>query len=225
MASFKAWMLPSKRRWRRIIAGYQELYNDKGNWSTGQIGVGQLIGTNRSISAPKLIDWRQRKGGQPVTKAAMMQLSIHEAVQIYKEDIWDKVKGDSINSQAIADLLADMKSSAGGNAIKEMQKVLNLFGEQLAIDGAFGPASLAALNRQIKRVGVAPIFNRFRGHMIAYYQRISSPYKKQLIGSLNEDYPPMEENAILRNAPIIALGAFVVLSGGYALYQFNKARA
>ncbi|BDS12393.1 glycosyl hydrolase 108 family protein [Aureispira anguillae] len=216
MASFNSWMLPSKRRWRRIVAGYQDLYNDKGNWSSNQVGVGALIGTNRSIAAPTLIAWR----GRMVSKAEMQALTISEAMQIYKLKYWDKIQGDSIQSQAIADLLADMKSSAGGNAIKEMQGTLNDFGEQLSIDGAFGQASLQALNRQIGRRGQAPIFNAFRERMIAYYLRINSPYQKQLIDSLNQDYPPLK-SSWTSTAITLGVVAAAVLLTGYGIYHYQ----
>ena len=220
MASFTSWMLPTKRRWRRIIAGYQDLYNDSGNWANYKIGVGELIGTNRSIAAQTLIDWR----GHMVTKREMMDLSITEAMQIYKVKYWDAVNGDSIKSQAIADLLADMKSSAGGNGVKQLQKVLKDLGENIAVDGQFGSQSVDALNRQIGKVGEAKIFNGFRDNMIDYYKSINSPFETQLIGSLNEDYPPMSENWLARNSTTIVLGAAVVLLVMYAIYQYRKVK-
>ena len=217
MASFNSWMLPTKRRWRRIIAGYQDLYNDKGNWSSNQVGVGTLIGTNRSIAAPTLIAWR----GRMVSKAEMENLSIAEAMQIYKVQYWDKIQGDFIESQALADILADMKSSAGGNAIKEMQRTLNDLGERLLVDGALGLASVQALNRQILRVGQARIFNAFRQRVIAYYKRINSPYERQLIDSLNRDYPAMKTDwsrVAVTVGVVAAAGALVV----YGIYQYQQ---
>ena len=215
MASFQSWMQPHKRRWRRIVAGYQSLYNDSGNWSSGKVGQGQLIGTNRSIAAPTLIAWR----GRMISKSEMMALSIEEAQLIYKVKYWDKIKGDSISSQLIADLLADMKSSAGGNAIKELQKVLNHHGENLAIDGAFGSASLAALNRQINRRGEITIYNAFRDAMEQYYKRINSPYERQLIGSLNRDYP-RKKTFFTQSIIIVSLVAALV--GAYSYYHYKK---
>lgn len=220
MASFNSWMLPTKRRWRRIIAGYQDLYNDKGNWSSNQVGVGSLIGTNRSIAAPTLIAWR----GRMVSKAEMEALTITEAMQIYKIKYWDKIQGDLIQSQALADILADMKSSAGGNAIKEIQGTLNDFGENLSMDGAFGLASLQALNRQIMRVGQAHVFNAFRERMIAYYKRINNPYERQLIDSLNRDYPPMKTDwsqVALTVGVLTVVGALI----GYGIYHYQQIQA
>lgn len=216
MASFESWMLPHKRRYRRIIAGYQDLPNDSGNWSSGKTGVGTLIGTNRSIAAPTLIDWR----GRMVTKQEMMDLSIQESMQIYKAKFWDAIQGDRIQSQELADIICDMKSSAGGNAIKVMQRILNSHGEQLSVDGSFKTSSVDALNRQIQKVGVARLFNEFRDGMIEYYYSINNPYEKQLIGSLNEDYPPMSENPLVKYGAVIVFSSIALLLAGWGIYEY-----
>ena len=156
-----------------------------------------------------------------VSKTEMEALSIAEAMQIYKVQYWDKIQGDLIQSQALADILADMKSSAGGNAIKEMQRTLNDLGERLLVDGAFGVASVQALNRQILRVGQARIFNAFRQRMIAYYRRINSPYERQLIDSLNRDYPAMKTDwtrVAVTVGVVATAGALVV----YGIYQYQQ---
>lgn len=219
MASFESWMLPHKRRYRRIMAGYQNLYNDSGNWTGGKIGHGQQIGTNRSIAAPTLKAWR----GGFVSHSDMLNLSVSEAMQIYKVNYWDRIKGDSINSQLLADILADMKSSAGGNAIKEMQRTLNDLGESLSIDGSFGSATLAALNRKILLIGEAKIYNRFRERMVAYYKSINNPYEKQLIGSLNRDYPPIKTGLQQVGTAVVVVVAVLLFS--YGAYQYKLARA
>jgi lysozyme family protein len=185
------------------------------------IGKGQIIGTNRSVAAPTLISWR----GRLVSNAEMRALSMPEAKQIYKVKYWDKIKGDYIQgSQDIADVLADMKSSAGGNAIKQMQKVLNSFGENLKIDGGFGNASLDALNRQIKKQGEARVFNAFQKSMVAYYQNINSPFTKQWVSSLQRDYPLKEETKSTQAlTSLVVLGA--VLLATYGLFELNKINA
>lgn len=209
MANFYVWMLPHKRRWKRMVAGYQDWEDDSGNWTSGKVGIGENIGTNRSVAAKTLIDWR----GRSVSKQEMMALGIPEAMDIYRAEFWNKIQGDDIKSQALADILADMKSSAGGNAVKEMQKVLNSFGENLPVDGSWGATSLAALNRQTDKQGEATVFNRFRDYMIAYYKRLDSRFEKQWIGSLNEDYPPMKEQSWIGKNwfPLVISGIAVVV--------------
>ena len=221
MASFTLWMLPHKRRWERIVAGFQDLHNDAGNWSTGKVGQGILIGTNRSISAPRLIEWR----GKMITKQEMMDLSILEAMKIYRVHYWDAIHGDQINSQALADILADMKSSAGGAAVVQMQKTLNSFGENLAMDGAFGSKSVTALNRQISKRGEARIFNVFREYMTDYYKKLNNPhFEEQWISSLDEDYPPMDEGQTFWTAGNITFIVIIILLVSYAAYQFKTSK-
>jgi len=190
MADFTKWVQPGKRRHRRIKAGYQNIQNDPGNWTGGSIGSGIQAGTNMSISAPALSSWR----GYPVTENQMRALTESEALQIYKVKYWDKVKGDEIKSQVIADFAADMKSSAGGNGIKQLQKALNDMGESLSVDGVVGPLTLAAINRRVEQ-NEAKLNNLFRKNMISYYKGIGGGFVDNWVSSLNKDYPEMSETA------------------------------
>lgn len=191
MATFENYVAPGTRRAGRIEAGYQDLYNDKGNWTGGEIGVGNLAGTNMSIAAPTLSDWR----GYPVTASEMQALTKAEALQIYKVKYWDAVKGDSIDSQTIANFLADMKSSAGGNGVKQFQKSLNDLGESISVDGAVGQQTVDAANKK----SVAELNNKYRDNMAAYYKSIGTGTNEQFLAywlkSLDRDYPEMSITA------------------------------
>ncbi|WMX17483.1 glycosyl hydrolase 108 family protein [Aureispira sp. CCB-E] len=188
MASFEEWVKPGKRRYRRIKAGYQNHPQDPGNYTGGKIGVGIQAGTNMSIAAPTLSNWR----GHPVTAAEMQTLTEQEALQIYRQNYWNKILGTQIKSQTIADFLADMKSSGGG--VKNMQRALNDLGESLAIDGVVGPLTLGAINRQIDK-SVARLNNAFRKRQIEYYNSKQSFAKSVWLKSLDKDYPAMSETA------------------------------
>ena len=190
MAQFSKWVEPGKRRHRRIKAGYQNVDWDAGNWTGGSIGSGFQAGTNMSISAPALSSWR----GYPVTEVAMRALTESEALQIYRAKYWDKIKGDLIHSQLIADFAADMKSSAGGNGIKQLQKALNEMGAGISIDGSVGPQTLFAINEKTKE-NEAKLNNLFRDNMISFYQNLNSQGTSNWVSSLNRDYPPMNETA------------------------------
>lgn len=191
MANFNLWVAPGTRRYGRMTAGYQNLRNDKGNWTGGEIGVGNQAGTNMSISAPVLSDWR----GHPVTAAEMQSLTKDEALQIYKSKYWDAIRGDEIKSQTIANFLADMKSSAGGNGVKQIQKALNVLGENVSVDGSVGNQTIEAINRQ----NTAELNNAFRKEMIQYYNSIGGGTNAQFLNgwlsSLDRDYPEMSVTA------------------------------
>ena len=199
MARFEQWIQPGKRRHARIYGTktfpytYQDRVEDPGNYSGGKVGVGELIGTNRSIAAPTLADWR----GRPITREEMKALTAEEAIKIYKNKYWDGIRADEIRSQIMAEFIADMKSSAGGNAIINLQKALNRLGENVAVDGGFGTQTLEALNRQTRR-NEAKVYNTFREEMVAFYRKLKSkqPFKHE--ESMNEDYPPMADNSAKR---------------------------
>lgn len=186
-ARFEDWVNQGRRK-RRIEAGYQNEFNDKGNWTGGAIGMGRQIGTNRSISAPVLQDWL----GYEPSLQDMKNLSVRTAKAIYKAKFWQPIQGDKIQSQLIANFIADMRSSAGYNGIKELQKALNRLGESLDIDGVVGEATLGAINRQI-RLSEKRLNNTYHQQMVDYYTRIgtgtNAGFKDNWIASLQRDYP------------------------------------
>jgi lysozyme family protein len=213
MANFNDWLLPGKRRFGRLKDGtYNDDYNDTGNWSSNKVGVGSFIGTNRSISAPTLASWR----GRPVTATDMKNLSREEAIQIYKAKYWDDINADQINDQTLAEFLADMKSSAGSNGLKAMQKALNKAGENIPVDGNFGTRSREALNRQIRK-NKANIYNLFRAEMIYYYQNQAKGKYANWIKSLDRDYPEMPEETNREKSAKIFI---VLLAVAVAIWYF-----
>jgi len=68
--------------------------------------------------------------------------------QFYKQRYWDALRLDQVQSQSIAEQLADHGVNAGtSRPVKMLQYLLNTqFGMQLAVDGKIGPQSIAALN-------------------------------------------------------------------------------
>ncbi len=188
-ASFDYWVNNGRRK-RRIEAGYQDLYNDKGNWTGGAIGNGQLIGTNRSISAIALSDYL----GRTATLSNMKNLSIQTAHKIYYKKYWLPIQGDQIKSQLMAGFIADMRSSAGYNGIRELQKALIALGENLKITKKVDDATLAAINRQI-RLSEKRLNNAYHDQMVSYYNSIghgtNSQFLKNWIQSLEKDYPKL----------------------------------
>lgn len=71
-----------------------------------------------------------------------------DAKAIYKRDYWDKIQGDAIISQHMAESIFDYAVNAGvGTAIKAAQEAAAMVTHnQVTADGALGPKSLAAIN-------------------------------------------------------------------------------
>lgn len=113
--------------------GYQDYATDPGNFNS----LGQLVGTNWGISAPVYEDWI----GRPPTRQDMEGMSKEEARQIYRSKYWDRIRGDEIHSQEVANVFLDGHVNHGRSGIRMMQKVVNV--DQ---DGVVGPITLAAIN-------------------------------------------------------------------------------
>src|ERR1017187_4470521 len=67
---------------------------------------------------------------------------------IFKKLYWDSICGDAINSQRIADIMVDWVWGSGKfypeSDVQDM--LIHAFGQHMASDGSFGPATVAAIN-------------------------------------------------------------------------------
>jgi lysozyme family protein len=69
-------------------------------------------------------------------------LTEEQAKAIYRQDYWDKVSGDKVKSQAVAENIFDTAVNMGATtATKLVQLTL-----EVGVDGKFGPDTLRALN-------------------------------------------------------------------------------
>ncbi|HEY1288494.1 MAG TPA: glycosyl hydrolase 108 family protein [Burkholderiales bacterium] len=91
-----------------------------------------------------------------------------QAGRIYKPLYWDRIHGDEIESQDLANIVFDFQVNAGTNAGKLLQRTLNESGARppLAVDGDVGPATIAVLKGADQRA----IYRRFRQGRIDYYR-------------------------------------------------------
>lgn len=120
---------------------------DRGNWTTGQVGKGTLKGTKYGISAMTY----------PVEDIA--NLTLERARELYKRDFWGPAGCEAVPHAIRADLL-DMAINSGIRAaVKALQKAC---GE--TEDGVLGPRTLAALATLPNPRMVA----RFNGARLAY---------------------------------------------------------
>lgn len=109
--------------------GFQKLHDDKGNWTGGEIGVGELKGTKYGISAREF------------PNLDIENLTRDAAIKIYIEGYW-KPLYSQINSQLVANKLADLGILFGvGTAVGILQLTLGI-----TVDHNFGPLTLQAVN-------------------------------------------------------------------------------
>lgn len=101
--------------------------NDRGNWTSGQVGVGKLKGSKFGISA------------MSYPTLDIFNLTLDDAQAIYWHDYWTPIHGDEL-PPALALLAFDAAVNSGvGNAIHWLQSAL-----VVKIDGKIGDITLAA---------------------------------------------------------------------------------
>lgn len=116
-----------------IVVGVEGRYSksasDRGNWTGGRIGVGELRGTKYGISA----------AAYP-TIADIANLTLDEVHVIYRRDYWNFNRCDLFPWMLALGVFDDSVNSGDGGAAKRLQRVLGV-----TADGAIGPRTLAAL--------------------------------------------------------------------------------
>lgn len=116
--------------------------NDRGNWTSGKVGVGQLKGSKYGISAMSY----------PAEDIA--GLTVERAKEIYKRDYWGPAGCDTVPDAMRFDLFDAAVNSGVRQAIRLLQHAA---GE--VEDGVLGPRTLQAL----QSMPPARLIARFNG--------------------------------------------------------------
>lgn len=127
--------------------------------------------TQMGITRASLSSYR----GKTVTCSDVRNVSKAEATNIYKKNYWDKIKGDDINSQNVANLLFDFAVNSGVNkASKSIQELVGV-----SQDGIIGSKTIEAINKQ----DAEELFNRLKQYRRSYYDAIvrNNPSQKAFI--------------------------------------------
>lgn len=95
--------------------------------------------TNLGITHKTLAAWR----GKPVTKQDVRNLTRDEALQIYKAQYWDAVRGDQLPAGLDYAVFDYAVNSGPARAVKDLQRVLGV-----GVDGIVGAQTLAAIARR-----------------------------------------------------------------------------
>lgn len=110
--------------------GYTNISADKGNWTSGKIGIGELKGTKYGISAmcyPHL---------------DIANLTLEQARDIYHKDYWCRYKCDYLPDAVGLVLFDSVVNSNAKRMIKFLQECLGV-----PADGIIGNQTIGACNR------------------------------------------------------------------------------
>lgn len=126
---------------------------DRGNWTTGVIGKGELKGTKYGISAMTYPD------------LDIKNLTLVQAKQIYKRDWWDKINADQINPTLVFQVW-DFAINAGmGTAKRKLQLAVGVLD-----DGIIGKLTIQAINK----AELNDILLKFNAERLKYYTSLST---------------------------------------------------
>jgi len=101
----------------------------------------------------------------------MLNITESEALNIFKRLYWNKIKGDYINSQAVAETFADHAINSGvGTAVKLMQYALQALGYDVTADGIMGNQTLNAINS----ADAGKLFREYNDRRRIYYSGLKN---------------------------------------------------
>jgi lysozyme family protein len=137
--------------------------------------------TNKGITMSTFQNCAHELLGIDPTSANLQSLTEAQAGIIYKNLYWNRMQGDSIFLQDLANIVCDFLVNAGTRATKMLQHVLNGLGAQIIEDGVIGAASLQALAALPQDL----VYRQYKQDRLAYYQALGQKYPKFLKGWLN----------------------------------------
>lgn len=133
--------------------GYQNDQRDRGNWTTGVIGEGELKGTKFGISA------------MSYPHLDIKNLTVEQAKKIYYTDFWLRVGGDELHDALVYQLFDSAVNHGPGNAIRMLQRAV-----EVADDGRVGNITRGAIGLQ----GVDDTLKKFNAERIEFFVKIST---------------------------------------------------
>lgn len=117
---------------------YSTTRNDPGNWTSGIVGIGRLVGSMRGISAPTMAHWL---GSVDLVTPQIMQRIDHATfMAIARAYYWRTLNADWL-PVGVDRMLFDFGFNAGvSRAAKQFQQIIGIPEHQ--IDGDIGNATL-----------------------------------------------------------------------------------
>lgn len=127
--------------------------SDRGNWTSGKVGVGELKGTKYGISA------------MSYPHLDIKAITLDQARDIYRRDFWERSGADEYDG-AIGYQVFDAAVNHGiENSVRFLQRATGT-----ADDGFIGPVTQAA----IKVMTVTDVLMRFNAARLRFYTKLST---------------------------------------------------
>jgi lysozyme family protein len=133
--------------------GFTDDPKDRGNWTSGVIGKGELKGTKYGVSA------------MSYPQVDIRNLTLDNAKAIYKRDFWDKAKCDTLPDAIRFDVFDMAVNSGVKRAIETLQSALGV-----KADGIIGNQTMEA----IKALDPQLLDKRLSGHRLLFIANVGT---------------------------------------------------
>jgi lysozyme family protein len=144
--------------------------HDRGNWTGGKVGLGELRGSKFGISAaayPHLV---------------IADLSVAQARELYRQDYWNRMQADQY-PPALAYQMFDAAVNHGPEtAVRLLQRAVGV-----ADDGDIGPVTM----RAVQALSLPDVLARFNGVRLDFMTRLSGwdtqgrGWARRIVANLN----------------------------------------
>ncbi len=193
--------------------GYQNQSTDSGNYCEGK-----LIGTKYGVSA---ILYKHIKGKCP-TVEEMKNLTKNEAKEIWRRGVWNTIKGDSIKSDAIAELILDSTGLGNSGYLHTRQAINDTLGTKIPATRkmVFTKEEIALINKAPEKKLIENLYLRRKNFFETHSQ--ADIYGKGWMNRLNEVYNRVIIFAVEKKSPIVITLGLIALSFALYKYLFKK---
>lgn len=170
----------------KIEGGYANDKDDKG----GETYRGVARNFHPKWEGWKIIDEYKKHRNFPGILDTLPALQL-KVKQFYLKEFWNKIKGDLIPDQRIANEVYDNAVNLGVPKSGEyLQRTINILNrnkksyQDIKVDSIIGPITIAALNTAIKVNGVTRVLNVINGFQMKHYvERMEEdPTQEKYIG-------------------------------------------
>lgn len=140
--------------------------DDAGNWSSGKVRQGKILGTKYGVTGKTLAGYR----GRAVTQDDVAALTIDEAIEIFRSQYWTPIKGDDLPRGLDYAMLDFAINSGPAKAASTHQKVVGV-----TPDGIIGAKTLDAIRRRGDVSGQIRALCKAR---LAYMRTLGAKWRK-----------------------------------------------
>jgi LPXTG-motif cell wall-anchored protein len=186
--------------------GYQAYPSDVANYTSS----GVLVGTNRGISA---IAYESYLGYQP-TISDMKAITQDIAKDVYRKLFWNKIRGDEIKDQDVADIIFATYIGNPSESNKIVEKALARMGKNVGtVRTTYSDDVLTAINRSNPK----NLFYAIKEEKRLFLESLRMKYPQFINGWMRklESF----EYGGKRKGWLIFVGVLILSAGGYFLYK------